>query len=91
MIVYINNRIKFYPYQDLNNSGITDKYSLYSYIPIIFPLTILEKEVSSVFKVSAAFENSIHELNYVNQYMLYFKSNDIKMISTLDRGRLNSG
>ena len=91
LIVYINNRIKFYPYQDLYNSGITDKYSLYSYIPIIFPLTILEEEVSSVFKVSAIFENSIHELNHVNQDILYFKSNDKSLIKTPERNNLTTG
>ena len=32
---FINNRIKFYPFQILNRSGFTDKFSCYSFIPTI--------------------------------------------------------
>ena len=37
----INSRLKFYPYQGLVNSGFTDKFSCYSYIPILTPFLIL--------------------------------------------------
>ena len=90
LIVYIKNRIKYYPYQNLSNSGLTDKYSLYSYIPVIFPL-IPKKEVIPLFKISATFENSIHELNHANQAILFFKSNDKTMIKTPERKEFITG
>ena len=91
LINYIKKRIKFYPYQDLSNSGLTDKFSLYTYIPVIFPYSILEEEINSVFRVSATFENSIHEINHVNQDILYFKSNNQSMIKTPERQGFKTG
>ena len=91
LMFYINNRIKFYPYQHLSNSGLTDKYSLYTYIPIIFPLDNFNDEVSSVFKVSSTFENSIHELNHANHGILYFKSNEKEMMETPEREGFRTG
>lgn len=91
LIYYINERIKFYPYQNLQNSGLTDKYSLYTYIPIIFPFSSFQEPISSIFKISGTFENSIHEINHVNQDMLYFKSNDVSLIKTPKREGLRRG
>ena len=52
---YIDKRIKFYPFQKLNLSGITDKLSCYSFIPSInFRLTESEKEeeLDDYFKIN---------------------------------------
>ena len=88
---YINERIKFYPYQSLKNSGLTDKYSLYTYIPIIFPFSSFQEPIYSIFKISGVFENSIHEINDVNQDMLYFKSNDVSFIKSPKREGFRTG
>ena len=81
LIFFIKKRLKFYPYQNLSNSGLTDKFSLYSYIPVIYPLIGLGESVFSIFKVSSTFENAIHEINHINQGMLFFKSNDTSLIN----------
>ena len=84
MEIIIKNRFKFYPYQDLNNSGLTDKLSCYSYIPIISSSVILPY-IFYPLKISATIENSIHEINHINQDLLYFKGNNTKLFNTPKR------
>ena len=91
LVFFINNRLKFYPYQKLSISGITDKYSIYSFIPVIYSLIGLEEPVFSIFKVSSTFENSIHEINHINQDMLFFKSNDKSLRNTQKREAFKTG
>ena len=77
MKTFINKRIKFYPYHGLNNSGLTEKFSLYSYIPILFvKINCLKKSLIKSLKISAIIENTIHEINHANQNIIYFKGND---------------
>jgi len=91
MEIYINSRLKFYPYQDLSNSGLTDKFSFLSYIPIIFPFDDLEDKISFALKISATVDNSIHEMNHINQDILYFKENNISMLHTPKREGFKTG
>jgi len=80
---FINNRIKFYPYQILNISGFTDKLSCYSFIPTISYLILKEILVSS--KIAVAIYNILHEINNINQNILYFKGNNISLFNTSKR------
>ena len=91
--IYIKNRLKFYPYQDLYNSGLTDKISFYSYIPIIFPLNYNEdyEPIYPIFKTSGTIENTIHEINHINQDILFFKENDISFFNTPKREGFKTG
>jgi len=76
----INKRFKFYPYQDLGDSGLTDKFSCFTYIPIlIFDLAYINQTFFFTLIISAIIENSIHEINHLNQDILYFKGNDITL------------
>ena len=73
----INDRFKFYPYQDLGDSGITDKFSCYTYIPILtFDLALKNPLFRLTLIISAVIEDSIHEINHLNQDIIYFKGND---------------
>ena len=92
MEIFIKNRLKFYPYQDLYNSGLTDKLSFYSYIPIIFPLNHnLNESIYPIFKISSTVENSIHEINHIYQDILYFKENSISLFHTPKREDFQTG
>ena len=97
---YIDERIKFYPFQNLDLSGITDKLSCYSFIPSInFRLTESEKEeeLDDYFKINEKKENkeiyivgltivnSIHEVNHANQAIIFFKGNDKTLIDSPER------
>ena len=97
---YIDERIKFCPFQNLDLSGITDKLSCYSFIPSInFRLTESEKEeeLDDYFKINEKKENkeiyivgltivnSIHEVNHANQAIIFFKGNDKTLIDSTER------
>ena len=41
----IDSRIKIYPYKDLEYSGLTDKFSCYSYNPITLSASLDSSEV----------------------------------------------
>ena len=85
----INNRFKFYPYQDLGDSGLTDKFSCFTYIPIlIFYLAYKNQIFVFTLLISAIIENSIHEINHLNQDILYFKGNDITLFFSPKRKNL---
>ena len=86
---FIKKRIKFYPYQILNISGLTDKLSCYSFIPSISS-SITEESILIPSKISVAIENSLHEINHVNQDLLYFKGNNISLLNSPTRIGLKS-
>ena len=67
----INSRFKFYPYQGLGNCGITDKFSCYSYISVLFNITSIQKFYSAL-RNGAIIDISLHEINHLNQDILYF-------------------
>ena len=80
---YINNRIKFYPFQDLELSGNTDKLSCYSYIPTINFKTHTEDlkiENHDTYKVGLTIVNSMHEINHANQDIIFFKENNKNLL-----------
>lgn len=81
---YINERIKFYPFENLGLSGITDKLGCYSYIPTInFIGTILKN--TYIYKIALTIINCTHEINHINQDLIYFKGNDKNLINTPER------
>ena len=80
----INNRIKFYPYQILNISGLTDKLSCYSFIPSISYSIALE-EILVPSKIAVTIDNTLHEINHINQNILYFKGNNSSLFNTPKR------
>ena len=80
---YINNRIKFYPFQDLELSGNTDKLSCYSYIPTVNFKTHTEDlkiENHDTYKVGLTIVNSMHEINHANQDIIFFKGNNKNLL-----------
>ena len=85
---YINERIKFYPFQDMSFSGITNNLSCYSFIPTINFLTkvndlsIINRDI---YKIGLTIVNSMHETNHVNQDLIYFKGNSIDLINSPER------
>ena len=97
---YIDERIKFYPFQNLDLLGITDKLSCYSFIPSInFILTESKKKEKSneyiivkekkgnkeAYIVGLTIVNSIHEVNHANQIIIFFKGNDKNLIDSPER------
>ena len=89
MDYFIKKRIKFYPIQISNISGLTDKLSCYSFIPSISS-SITEQEIIIPSKISVAIENLLHEINHVNQDLLYFKGNNISLLYSPKRIGLKS-
>ena len=86
---YIDKRIKFYPFQKLNISGITDKLSCYSFIPSI---NFLFEEYSAISnknketcKIGLTIVNSLHEINHANQVIIFFKGNNKDLINSPER------
>ena len=86
---YIDKRIKFYPFQKLNISGITDKLSCYSFIPSI---NFLFEEYSNISeqnketcKIGLTIVNSLHEINHANQVIIFFKGNNKDLINSPER------
>ena len=88
---YIDERIKFYPYQDLDLSGLTDKLSCYSFIPSInFKLKEYEEnkelkindDTKNIYKFGFTIVNTIHEINHANQIIIFFKGSDKNLIDS---------
>ena len=86
---YIDKRIKFYPFQKLNLSGITDNLSCYSFIPSI---NFLFEEYSNISnqnketcKIGLTIVNSLHEINHANQVIIFFKGNNKDLINSPER------
>ena len=86
---YIDKRIKFYPFQKLDLSGITDKLSCYSFIPSI---NFLFEEYSNISdqnketcKIGLTIVNSLHEINHANQIILFFKGSNKDLINSPER------
>ena len=84
----IESRLKFYPYQNLNNSGITDKFSCFIYIPIIFEGILAPKKFYPTLKIGAIVDDSLHEINHANQNLLYFRGCDKSMFYSPKRQNL---
>ena len=91
---YIDERIKFYPYQDLDLSGLTDKLSCYSFIPSInFLLQESKKKgvskinvyTKKIYKFGLTIVNIIHEINHANQIIIFFKGRDKNLIDSPER------
>ena len=87
---FINNRIKFYPFQILNISALTDKFSCYSFIPTISYSTT-EEIIKIPSQISVAIENSLLEINHINQNLIYFKGNNLSLFNTPTRVGFKSG
>ena len=85
---YIDERMKFYPFQDLSTSGITDKLSCNSFITSV-NFKLYDKDFSiinkDVFKAGLTIVNCIHEINHANQIIIYFKGNKIDLINSPER------
>ena len=78
---YINERIKFYPFQNLKISGITDKLSCYSYIPSInFQVSQKDIKIQKInedtYKVGLTIVNSLHEEYHAIRVIIFFKGNN---------------
>ena len=84
---HIKERIKFYPFQNLCLSGITDKLSCYTYIASInfIPIFILDSDNEDTYKIGLTITNCIHEINHVNQILIYFKGNEKDLINSPER------
>ena len=61
---------------------ICDKLSAYIYIPILFDSFF---KFSTSMSTGAIIENSIHEINHMNQNILYYRGNDKKLFLTPKR------
>ena len=84
---YIKERIKFYPFEDLSISGITDKLSCYSFIPSInFQFDNIKKGIklkkinNDTYKVSLTIINSLHEIIHAEQDIIFFKGSNKDLI-----------
>jgi len=87
----IDSRLQIYPYEDLGNSGLTDKFSCYSYIPIIFTGSLDSPELiifELPLKIGSVIENSIHEINHLNQDILFLRGCDEKFFFSPKRHNL---
>lgn len=82
---YIKERIKFYPFQDLDLSRITDKLSCYSFIPTINFKNYYHVKNEDSYKVGLTIINSYHEINHINQSLIFFKGNDKNLLNTSER------
>ena len=84
---FIEERIKYYPFEGLNLSGMTDKLSCYSFIPSInFEMRIdtddikIDRIDSDAYKVSLTIVNSLHEIIHAEQDIIFFKGNNKYLI-----------
>ena len=86
---YIDKRIKFYPFQKLDLSGITDKLSCYSFIPSINFLfeeySAISNQNKETCKIGLTIVNSLHEINHANQVIIFFKGNNKDLINSPER------
>ena len=87
----VESRFQFYPYQDLGNSGVTDKFSCYSYICVLFDIFSRQKKYYNCLRCGAIVENCFHELNHINQNILYFLENNENLFHSPKREGLEEG
>ena len=80
----IKSRIKYYPYQRLENSGLTDKLSSILFIPVFLNVSA-PLIFRPILKCGALIENTMHELNHLNQNIIYFRGNDKSLFYTPKR------
>ena len=80
----INQRFKFYPYQGLGHCGVTDKFSCYSYICVLFNI-FSSKKYYPTLRSGAIIDISLHEINHLNQDILYFIGKDRNLFDTPKR------
>ena len=85
----IDNRLKFYPFNGVNNSDLTDKFSCCSYIPIFFYI-VGNPQYFQCLNVGGIIENSLHELNHINQNILFFSENELKLFYSPKRDNLDN-
>jgi len=82
---YINERIKFYPFQDLDLSGVTDKLSCYSYVASInFKIDEknlkIQKKNEDTYKVGLTIVNTFHEEYHAIRDIIFFKGNNKNLL-----------
>ena len=84
---FISKRIKFYPFQGLSSSGFSDKLSCYSYIASIdFKGNFFDfDDIEGVYKIALTVVNSMHEINHINQIIIFFKGNKETLINSPER------
>ena len=88
---YINERIKFYPFQDLNISGITDNLSCYSYIPSI-NFQIFHKKIQiqkineDTYKIGLTILNLLKEEYNAIKAIIFFKGINKNIYKELNEG-----
>ena len=88
---YINERIKFYPFQDLNISGITDNLSCYSYIPSI-NFQIFHKKIQiqkineDTYKIGLTILNILKEEYNAIKTIIFFKGINKNIYKELNEG-----
>ena len=85
---FIKEKVKFYPFQDLDLSGITDKLSFSSFIPSINFQRVrnLKGKINkNIYKIGLTIVNSLHEINHANQCIIYFKGSKKDFIYTPER------
>ena len=87
----IESRFQFYPYQDLGNSGVTDKFSCYSYICVLFDIFSRQKKYYNCLRCGAIVYICFHELNHINQNILYFLENNENLFHSPKREGLEEG
>ena len=81
----INSRFKFYPCQELRGCGFTDKFSCYSYICTLFNLFSYDKTFYPILRAGAIIDISLHEINHLNQDIIFFVGNDKNLLDTPKR------
>ena len=87
----IESRFKFYPYQDLGNCGVTDKFSCYSYICVLFNIFSRKKKYYNCLRCGAIVDICFHEINHINQNILYFLENNEGLFNSPKREGLEEG
>ena len=81
----INSRFKFYPCQELRGCGFTDKFSCYSYICALFNIFSYDKTFFPILRAGAIIDISLHEINHLNQDIIFFVGNDKTLFDTPKR------
>ena len=74
----IKSRIKFYPYEQLRFSGVTDKLSCYSFISVFFE-TNAPFNYMPILNCGAIIDNCIFHMNHLIQNIIHFRAIDKSM------------
>ena len=69
----IKSRIKFYPYEQLRFSGVTDKLSCYSFISVFFE-TNAPFNYMPILNCGAIIDNCIFHMNHLIQNIIHFRA-----------------